>query len=65
MSLKALYDHVHKDGAPTPNTHDINTLLLLECAMALQALVAMGMESMEMNKAVLASLDKGDTEDFN
>lgn len=65
MTLKEIYEHLHKDGEPDHNTASMDTLLLLDIAMSMRNLVAMSMESMEMNKAVLASLDRGDGEKFN
>lgn len=65
MTLKEIYEHLHKDGEPDFNSHNIDTLLLLDIAMSLRNIVNLSMESMEMNKAVLASLDRDDTEKLN
>lgn len=65
MTLKEIYEHLHKDGEPDFNSVNIDTMLLLDVAMSLRNLLTLSMESMEMNKAVLASLDRGDSEKFN
>lgn len=65
MTLKDIYDHLHKDGEPDHNTTNIDTLLLLDIAMSLRNIVNLSMESMEMNKAVLASLERDEGEKFN
>lgn len=65
MTLKDIYDWVHKDGEPSFNTHDVNTLLLLDIAMSMRNLVKMSAESMEMNKVILASLDADENESMN
>lgn len=60
MTLKEIYEFIHKNGEPDFNSHNIDTLLLLDIAMSMRNLVKLSMESMEMNMAVLASLDKED-----
>lgn len=65
MTLKEIYEFIHRDGEPDFNSHNIDTLLLLDIAMSMRNLVAMSMESMEMNKAVLASLERDETEKVN
>lgn len=65
MTLKEIYEHLHKDGEPDYNNTNIDTLLLLDIAMSLRNIVSLSVESMEMNKAVLASLERDDTEKVN
>jgi hypothetical protein len=65
MTLKEIYEHLHKDGEPDFNSVNIDTMLLLDIAMSLRNIVNLSMESMEMNKAVLASLDREEDEKFN
>lgn len=57
MTLKEIYEWVHKDGEPDFNSHNIETLLLLDIAMSLRNLLKLSQESVEMNKVILASLD--------
>lgn len=65
MTLKEIYEHLHKDGEPDYNTTNIDTMLLLDIAMSLRNILNLSLESMEMNKAILASLDRCETEKMN
>ncbi len=65
MTLKEIYEHIHKNGEPDYNSTNIDTLLLLDIAMSLRNIVQLSMESMEMNKAVLATLDREETDKLN
>lgn len=65
MTLKEIYEHIHKEGEPDFNSHNIDTLLLLDIAMSMRNLVKLSLESMEMNQMVLASLDKDEDGKIN
>lgn len=56
-NLKAVYDWMHKDGEPTPNNMNVDTIILMDIAMSLRQLVQLSETSMEINQRVLASLD--------
>ncbi len=65
MTLKEIYEHIHKNGEPDYNSTNIDTLILLDIAMSLRNILVLSQESMEMNKAVLATLDREETEKLN
>lgn len=65
MTLKEIYEFIHKDGEPDYNTTNIDTLLLLDIAMSLRNLLALSIEAQEMNKAVLESIYRDTTEKLN
>jgi hypothetical protein len=64
--LKTVYDWMHKEGEPDPSSNmDPTLIVLMDIAVNIRRLVQLSETSMEMNQAILASLDTPGTNEVN